>query len=217
MSGLGGWGDPNADFSVPDGGFRNFHISYPSPHIVRRNFTLLSFNLPFPLMTDKQKMGNTSFTASVIDAILETSAGDYKGFQVPLEAPEVRKMDASNVSRVSSPLVTSGPAQWRARDRGRVSCFIVVYALVLTSTSHLSRRLVIWWECAQQTPHQIARKGPRGHRMVCVHTLNDLSPWVDIDTLYRSTFLFASCSKWTRTNYLMEMALRTLCSMTDDR
>jgi tyrosinase len=88
VSGLGGWGDPNADFSVPDGGFRNFHISYPSPHIVRRNFTLLSFNLPFPLATDKQKIGNTSFTASVIDAILETAAGDYKGFQVPLEAPE---------------------------------------------------------------------------------------------------------------------------------
>jgi tyrosinase len=101
VSGLGGWGDPNADFSVPDGGFRNFHISYPSPHIVRRNFTLFSFNLQFPLMTDKQKIGNTSFTASVIDAILETSAGDYKGFQVPLEAPEVRKMDTSNVACVS--------------------------------------------------------------------------------------------------------------------
>jgi tyrosinase len=105
VSGLGGWGDPNADFSVPDGGFRNFHISYPSPHIVRRNFTLLSFNLPFPLATDKQKIGNTSFTASVIDAILETAAGDYKGFQVPLEAPEVRKMNMSNMTRVSSLLM----------------------------------------------------------------------------------------------------------------
>ena len=133
MSGLGGWGDPNADFSVPDGGFRNFHISYPSPHIVRRNFTLFSFNLQFPLMTDKQKIGNTSFTASVIHAILETSAGDYKGFQVPLEAPEVRKVDTSNVACVSLLDVTSGPTQWRARDGGRVSCFIVVYASELTS------------------------------------------------------------------------------------
>jgi hypothetical protein len=38
-------------------------------------------------------MGNLSFTASVIEAILETSAGEYKEFQTVLEAFEVRKMD----------------------------------------------------------------------------------------------------------------------------
>ncbi|KAF8470980.1 Di-copper centre-containing protein [Russula ochroleuca] len=90
VSGLGGWGDPNADFRVPDGGFHKLPLSYPTPHTVRRNFTLLSFDLPLPnpLNTDKLKMGNTSFTASVIDAILGTSAGDFKGFQKVLEAIE---------------------------------------------------------------------------------------------------------------------------------
>jgi tyrosinase len=90
VSGLGGWGDPNVDFSVPDGGLRTFQLSYPSPHIVRRNFTLLPFNIQAPLMTDRQKIGNSSFSASVIGSILETSAGDFKGFQAVLEAVEVR-------------------------------------------------------------------------------------------------------------------------------
>ena len=83
MSGLGGWGDPNADFSVPDGGFRTFQLSYPSPHILRRNFTLHPWK-------DVLKIGNTSFSASVIEALLETPAGDFKGFQTVFEAVEVR-------------------------------------------------------------------------------------------------------------------------------
>jgi tyrosinase len=90
VSGLGGWGDPNADFSVPDGGFDEFHLSYPSSHILRRNFTLYPFAVPEPLFTDKQEEGNATFSVSVIEAALETSAGDYKGFQKSLEIPEVR-------------------------------------------------------------------------------------------------------------------------------
>jgi tyrosinase len=105
VSGLGGWGHPNADFEVPDGGFHNLHLSYPSYHTVRRNFSLLSFNLPFssPIITDRTKMGNTSFSASVIESILNTPAGDYKGFQTALEAPEVRNIDIGNTGQVSSP------------------------------------------------------------------------------------------------------------------
>ena len=90
LSGLGGWGNPNADFSVSDGGFDEFHISYPSSHILRRNFTLHPFDAPFPLFTDPLKEGNVSFLEPVIEAALETSAGDYKGFQEALETPEVR-------------------------------------------------------------------------------------------------------------------------------
>ena len=104
VSGLGGWGDPNDDFRVPDGGFHKLPLSYPTPHTVRRNFTLLSFNLPFRsfLITDRQEMGNSSFTASIIEAILEIPAGDYKGFQTVLEAPEVRAINISNMGQVSS-------------------------------------------------------------------------------------------------------------------
>src|SRR6266849_5731145 len=45
-SGLGGWGDPNADYSVPDGAFHTLPLSYPLPHIIRRNFSLVA--PPFP-------------------------------------------------------------------------------------------------------------------------------------------------------------------------
>jgi len=76
---------------VPNGGFRDLQLSYPSPHHVRRNFTLLSFrDIQFTVVTDRQKIGNTSFSASVIEAILETPSGDYKRFQTMLEVPEVR-------------------------------------------------------------------------------------------------------------------------------
>src|SRR5580658_2330148 len=62
-SGLGGWGNPNADFSVPDGGFSGFHLSYPSPHTLRRNFTLLAFDssfLPPLFFTEPLKEANES-------------------------------------------------------------------------------------------------------------------------------------------------------------
>ena len=104
MSGLGGWGDPNADFAVPDGGFHNLSLSYPVPHLVRRNFSLFAFGrLPTPaIITDPLKMVNTSFTASVIEGVLKSPVGDYKGFQTVLEAPEVRKIDIDNTERDSS-------------------------------------------------------------------------------------------------------------------
>ena len=92
-SGLGGWGDPNADFSVPDGGFNKLHLSYPSPHTLRRNFTLLAFDssfLPAQFFTEPLKEANESFSASAMKALLETSAGDYRDFQAVLESFEVR-------------------------------------------------------------------------------------------------------------------------------
>jgi tyrosinase len=78
---------------VTDGGFNEFHLSYPSPHILRRNFTLLPFDssfLPPAFFSDPLKQANTSFSAPAIEALLDTSAGDYKGFQTTFEAFEVR-------------------------------------------------------------------------------------------------------------------------------
>jgi tyrosinase len=95
VSGLGGWGDPNADFAVPDGAFHNFQNSYPVPHTIRRNFTLYPFNIGLSLFPNPQQAGNVSMLPPVVEALLETSAGDFKTFQVTLEAPEVRTMDIS--------------------------------------------------------------------------------------------------------------------------
>ena len=91
MSGVGGWGDPNNDFQVPDGGLANFTLSYPVYHHIRRNYTYLVWaNLPSPLVTEPQAIGNASFTFDVVDSILQTAPGDYEEIQVLLEAIQVR-------------------------------------------------------------------------------------------------------------------------------
>jgi tyrosinase len=91
VSGLGGWGDPNDDYNVHDGGLRKFLLAYPVPHYLRRNFTLLAWkDTSSSLVADPLKKANATFSASVIEALLETPAGDFKCFQKVLEAVEVR-------------------------------------------------------------------------------------------------------------------------------
>jgi tyrosinase len=93
-SGLGGWGNPSNDYQIQDGGLSDFMISYPIPHHIRRNFTNLVWaNIPSPLITDPQAVGNLSFTGAVIEAILETPPGEYEGFQKTLEAIQVRNLN----------------------------------------------------------------------------------------------------------------------------
>jgi tyrosinase len=91
-SGLGGWGDPSRDFEVPSGGLSKFHLSYPSAHTLRRNFTLRPFlnsNLPdfFPV---PDLMANTSFTGAEVNKMIEGFEGDFKGFQRYFENFPVR-------------------------------------------------------------------------------------------------------------------------------
>jgi tyrosinase len=89
VSGLGGWGDSLDNWTVPNGAFSTVEVSYPIPHTVWRQYTYQPFNQPDPLFPDPLLVGNASFSASVIQAILGTAPGDYKGFQTMLEAPEV--------------------------------------------------------------------------------------------------------------------------------
>ncbi|KAI0317721.1 Di-copper centre-containing protein [Amylostereum chailletii] len=88
-SGIGGWGDPNKDFAVPDGAFSDFHLSYPSPHTLRRNFTMQPYiGLDPTLFTDPTQVVNTSFTESEVSYMLNNFEGDFKGFQKYFEAFE---------------------------------------------------------------------------------------------------------------------------------
>ena len=83
-SGLGGWGDASLDYSVTTGAFSTFQISYPNPHILRRNFSLQpwadlgsldGFN-PYPLT-----YANSTFTYKNISRLINDFVGDYVGFQ----------------------------------------------------------------------------------------------------------------------------------------
>ncbi|THH21568.1 hypothetical protein EW146_g41 [Bondarzewia mesenterica] len=85
-SGLGGWGDPNNDYQVPDGAFSDFHLSYPSTHTLRRNFTLQPYlDDPVEFFKNPAKFANTSFTQKEISNLINGYTGDYKGFQAYFE------------------------------------------------------------------------------------------------------------------------------------
>ena len=82
-------------------GFSSLQLSYPSPNTApRRNFTFRPFeDLPSALQQffpDHDKATNSSFLVPKIPQLLESSAGDFRGFQAAFEEFEVRKVTASN-------------------------------------------------------------------------------------------------------------------------
>ena len=88
--GLGSWGDPNNDFQICDGGFKDIAVAYPVPHKIRRNYTNQPFlqgrNLPDNAPPSSLTlMMNTSFTKEVVDSIVNGSTGDYINFQQMVE------------------------------------------------------------------------------------------------------------------------------------
>ena len=90
-SGIGGWGDPNNDYQVPTGGFSDFYLVYPSPHILRRNFTLQPYlGLDESFFTQPDIDANATFTVTEVDYMVNNFKGDFKGFQMYLEGFEVR-------------------------------------------------------------------------------------------------------------------------------
>lgn len=65
------------------------HVSYPAPHVIRRNFTLRPFDFPIPWFSDTSKMANATITADVVRSVIENYVGDFKGFQVAWEVRSI--------------------------------------------------------------------------------------------------------------------------------
>lgn len=82
-SGIGGWGDPSLDYTVTDGGFSDFHLTYPSPHILRRNWTaqpwLVDAGVQF--VSDPAKYANASITPAEVEKMVGGFVGNFTGFQ----------------------------------------------------------------------------------------------------------------------------------------
>lgn len=81
-SGLGGWGNPDADMQVEDGGFARFKLAYPSPHNLRRHFRVrpwLNTSRGFHIIPTR--MVNESFTRAEVTRVVNSYVGDYRGFQ----------------------------------------------------------------------------------------------------------------------------------------
>ena len=96
-SGLGCWGDPNDDIQITTGGFKDLVRVYPSPHRIRRNYTLQALaNIPNPFPNDPlapsidtSVLVNGSFARTNYDFSLNGFVGDFRGFQAYLEGPQV--------------------------------------------------------------------------------------------------------------------------------
>jgi len=94
-SGVGAWGDPANDYQIFTGGLKDIILAYPSPHHIRRNFTILPFALPNPLNIfpgdptapplQKDLMINTTFTKEDVDYTVNNFQGDFIGFQAYVE------------------------------------------------------------------------------------------------------------------------------------
>lgn len=94
ISGLGTWGDPSNDFSMHDGGFANFTLSYPSYHILRRNFTIqpwVDFAAP-ELLDDPALFANSTFTKAEVAKTVDGFVGDFAKMQESIETFQVRRI-----------------------------------------------------------------------------------------------------------------------------
>jgi tyrosinase len=97
VSGLGGWGDPNDDIQITTGGFKDLVRVYPSPHRIRRRYTLQPLaDIPNPFPNDPLAPPintsifiNGSFARANYDFLLNGFVGDFEGFQAYLEGPQV--------------------------------------------------------------------------------------------------------------------------------
>ena len=79
-SGVGGWGDPNNDNQITDGGFaKDFVLSYPVPHRLRRQYTPIFPGGPAtPLMK--------AFTPESQVAMVNDFEGSFVGFQTKFQS-----------------------------------------------------------------------------------------------------------------------------------
>lgn len=98
-SGVGGWGDPENDFQISTGGFKDFVVSYPNPHHIRRNFSILPLTNPAlipPFGRDPLAPPpppnffiNVTMSKKNIDFLKGGFEGDYFGFQTYFESTVV--------------------------------------------------------------------------------------------------------------------------------
>jgi len=75
-SGIGGWGDPNDDNQITNGGFANFTVSYPAYHRIRRQYT--------PISGAGVSLA-ALFTPESQTAMVAGTVGSFIGFQAAFE------------------------------------------------------------------------------------------------------------------------------------
>lgn len=96
--GVGGWGDPNNDFQISTGSFKDVIRAYPIPHHIRRNYTIRPYlgdpNAPADLQS---YMINQTMTKEALDYVLTSFDGDFLSFDAFLESVSLLSVFCSSV------------------------------------------------------------------------------------------------------------------------
>jgi hypothetical protein len=100
-SGVGGWGDPKNDYQINTGGFKDVIRAYPSPHHIRRNYTLYPFrnqgagrlfpNDPLAPPPPRDLMINSSMTKVNYEHTVNSFEGDFIGLHSYTESLSVSR------------------------------------------------------------------------------------------------------------------------------
>ena len=107
--GVGTWGDPNNDYQIHDGGFKNVKRVYPSPHNIRRRFWLFPFTNPAAAAPwgnasdapppDTTFEVNTTITQANVDSVVNGYVGNYTAMQAYIDTTNVGSPLLSPVPR----------------------------------------------------------------------------------------------------------------------
>lgn len=97
--GVGAWGDPANDYQISTGGLKDIMLAYPSPHRIRRNYTLFPFANPHFLnrflgdpeapLPPADLAINITMTKEKVDYLVNDYQGDFIGLQTDLESVSV--------------------------------------------------------------------------------------------------------------------------------
>jgi len=95
-NGVGGWGKAEDDFQVYNGGFKDWVRVYPSPHHIRRNFSVYPFSNPALLPPwgnapdgPPRNVGlqvNATMTKTNVDYVVNNFEGNYMALQSYFES-----------------------------------------------------------------------------------------------------------------------------------
>ncbi|QRW13955.1 tyrosinase [Ceratobasidium sp. AG-Ba] len=122
-SGLGGFGDPNKNYTVTTGGFANMIVSYPVKHVIRRQYTQYPY-LDWYWLQRPTEAANTTITKAFVDEAVNGYVGNFIGFQNATEKaqsfhPNIHMIMGGDMAGTCPPSAGSlcvGGSTWTSND-----------------------------------------------------------------------------------------------------
>ncbi|KAH7330593.1 Di-copper centre-containing protein [Rhizoctonia solani] len=184
-SGLGGFGDPNNDYYLTNGGFKDMQVSYPIKHTIRRQYN------PFPYLTwwwvpRPEEAAVVGMQQSFVDAAINGYEGDFMGFQNATEKAQafhanvhmIMGGDLAGTCPTAAGSTCQGGSTWTPND----PMFFLHHA-------NIDR---IWWLWQRKSPRNFfAFKGGSNMTYTDPAFPNGYPPWLSITDKMPTDNLFS--------------------------